>query len=333
MPTVADRVAQTVVKLTLEPELEQHFHSDSYGYRPGKSAHDAIRVTRKRCWQSDWVLELDIKGMFDNLSHSLIMKALSHHTSEKWILLYCERWLGAEMINPDGTTLARTLGTPQGGVISPLLMNLFMHFGFDVWMEREFKGIKWARYADDIVVHAKTENEVKVLKMRLGSRLREVGLEMHPEKTRIVYCGSSPNRKKHEHTKFTFLGYEFRFRQALNRQGKSFTSFSPAVGKKQLKEMRRRIKREFCLKNKLHWSLEQIAAFVNPILRGWIQYYGAFRKSELFKLTVYMNQVLVQWLCRKHQIPRNKKNICYLRFKKVVKRQPSLFVHWNLVRS
>lgn len=333
IPTVMDRVAQAVVKLTLEPVVEPHFHEDSYGYRPGKSAHDAVAVTRMRCWKYDWVLELDIKGMFDNIPQELILKALSHHTQEKWIHLYCERWLKADMLTPEGVLETRTKGTPQGGVVSPLLVNLFMHYGFDLWMQREFPLLPWARYADDIVIHARTEDEAVALKERLQSRLREIGLEMHPEKTQIVYCKDSKRKNKGRKVSFTFLGFEFRPREALSRSGGCFTSFSPAVGKAQLKEMRRRIKYDFKLNSKLHWSLEDIAKFINPVVRGWLQYFGAFRKSELVKLAVHLNWVLARWLCRKHQINLAGRETGYQLLKTITRRKPDLFVHWKISRS
>lgn len=331
VPTVSDRVAQAVAKLTLEPQLDPLFHEDSYGYRPGKSAHDALGATRKRCWQYDWILEFDICGMFDNISHELIMKALSHHTQERWLLLFCERWLKADMVGPQGERIKRAKGTPQGGVISPLLMNLFMHYGFDKWMGREFPELPWARFADDGCIHARSKGEAEKVMEGLRGRLREVGLEMHPDKTRIVYCRDSNRRGGHQPDSFNFLGYDFMPRCAKSRRG-NFTSFIPAVGRKQLKEMRRRIKHEFKLRSKLHWSLSEIAKFVNPVLRGWLNYYGAFCSSEMAKLWRYMNQVLCNWVVKKYKGLNRGRSNGFGFLNRAYKAHPNLFVHWKFAR-
>ncbi len=187
IPTVSDRVAQAAVKLVLEPELEPHFHEDSYGYRPGRSAHQAIAVTRKRCWYNDWVLEFDIRGLFDNIDHTLLMKSVRHHTACNWVLLYIERWLTAPVQQKDGTLRQRTKGTPQGGVVSPLLANLFMHYAFDRWMTIQFPRLPFCRYADDGLVHCRSLKQAEYVRERLAQRLKECGLELHPVKTRIVY--------------------------------------------------------------------------------------------------------------------------------------------------
>jgi RNA-directed DNA polymerase len=332
VPTVSDRVAQTVVKLTLEPELEPNFHEDSYGYRPGKSAHDAVRVTRERCWKFDWLLEFDVKAMFDNIPHSLVMKALEHHTKEKWILLYCERWLKAEMMNPGGELVPRSLGTPQGGVISPLLMNLFLHYGFDLWMGREFPKLPWVRFADDACIHVRTQAEGEEVRKRLESRLREIGLEMHPEKTRLIYCRDESRRINHDHTSFTFLGYEFRSRCARRRDGKLFSRFLPAVGKEQLKQMRRKIKTDLALHMKHHWTIEQVAILVNPVMRGWLNYYGAFYGSEMSKICRHLNLVVCQWIRRKYKRLKGGRSNGFKLMQVLHKRNPTLFVHWKMVR-
>ncbi|MES9859192.1 MAG: group II intron reverse transcriptase/maturase [Sedimenticola sp.] len=195
IPTVADRVAQMVVKQFLEPELEKHFHSDSYGYRPGKSALGAVGQARERCWKSNWVLDLDIKGFFDNIDHELIMRAVSRHTDEKWVLIYIERWLKAPVEMLDGSHTYPEKGTPQGGVVSPLLANLFLHYAFDQWMERENPTISFERYADDAVCHCKNRIQAEKLQQELNERMGSVGLELHPEKTKIVYCKDDNRRE------------------------------------------------------------------------------------------------------------------------------------------
>jgi RNA-directed DNA polymerase len=207
VPTVADRVAQTAAAMLLEEKLEPIFHPDSYGYRPGRSAHDALTVTRRRCWKQAWVLDLDIRAFFDNVSHDLLLKAVAHHTRERWVLLYIERWLKAPMQMPDETLVARETGTPQGSPISPLLANLFMTYAFDMWMVREHPDAPFERYADDIVVHCDTEMQARRLWADIAKRLKTVGLEVHPEKTKVVYCKDANRTGDSEHTSFDFLGY------------------------------------------------------------------------------------------------------------------------------
>ncbi len=219
VPNTADRVAQTAAAMLLEEKLEPIFHRDSYGYRPGRSAHDALAVARKRCWRQDWVLDLDVRAFFDSVPHDLLLKAVAHHTDERWVLLYIERWLKAPMQMPDGTLVAREKGTPQGSPISPLLANLFMHYAFDRWMDREFPGCPFERYADDVVAHCDTEEQARHLRAAIADRLGALGLELHPDKTKIVYCKDTNRRGDYEHTSFDFLGYTFRGRLARGRQG------------------------------------------------------------------------------------------------------------------
>ena len=231
VPNVADRVAQTAAAMLLEEKLEPIFHPDSYGYRPGRSAHGALAVARKRCWNKDWVLDLDVRAFFDSVGHDLLMKAVAHHTDERWVLLYIERWLKAPMTMRDGTTAPREMGTPQGSPISPLLANLFMHYAFDKWMDREHPGCPFERYADDVVIHCDTEQQAQQLWAGLVERLGSLGLELHPDKTKIVYCKDTNRRDEAEHTSFDFLGYTFRGRLARGRRG-FFVSFSPAMSPK-----------------------------------------------------------------------------------------------------
>lgn len=242
VPTVADRVAQMVAKIYFEPCVEPHFHRDSYGYRPGKSAMDAIAVTRQRCWKYDWVLEFDIKGLFDNIDHELLMKAVRKHTNNPWLILYIQRWLQAPILMPNQDLVKRTKGTPQGGVISPVLANLFLHYTFDKWMEKVHGDKPFARYADDAVVHCQSKNAAERLKMELETRLKECGLELHPVKTRIVYCKDDNRRLQNEEIAFDFLGYTFRPRRAKNREGKYFISFIPGASNQAKKSMRQTIR-------------------------------------------------------------------------------------------
>lgn len=328
VPTVGDRVAQTVVKLTLEPCLEPHFFGDSYGYRPGKSAHMAMRVTRKRCWEFDWLLEFDVKGMFDNINHELIIKALNHHGIDKWIIIYCERWLKAATISPEGASIARLQGTPQGGVISPLLMNLFMHYGFDSWMQRTFPDNPWVRYADDGCVHAKTKEEAEEIRIELTKRLSEIGLEIHPNKTRIIYCRDSNRKGTDMPDSFVFLGFEFKTREARSKTGNLFLSFLPALSKEKLREMRRHIKYKLRIKQRVDLAIEQIATWINPIIRGWLNYYGASYKSALVPLCSYLNDTLARWAAKKFKKLHRGRINSYAHLKKICAMKPKLFAHW-----
>lgn len=329
IPTVSDRIAQMVVKIVFEPEVEPHFLPDSYGYRPNKSALDAVAVTRQRCWQSNWVLEFDIKGLFDNISHELLMKAVRTHTQNKWVLLYIERWLRAPMQYTDGSQIARTCGTPQGGVISPVLSNLFLHYVFDKWMQRHNPVVPWCRYADDGVAHCKTEAKARVLLLALKQRFGECGLELHPEKTKIIYCRDGKRKGVYQNTAFEFLGYTFRSRLVKNsKQGDLFTGFSPAVSKSAQKSMRAKTK-SFRLYRRSELSLEEISLKFNPTLRGWLNYYGKFNPSEMSSVWRHFNKTLVAWAMRKYKRFRGQKTRAAKFIKGIADKQPSLFAHWH----
>jgi RNA-directed DNA polymerase len=329
VPTVADRVAQMVVKMLLEPDLEPVFLPDSYGYRPGKSALDAVAATRERCWRYDWVLEFDIKGLFDNIDHALLMRALEKHAACKWVRLYIGRWLTAPLKLADGTLVERTKGTPQGGVVSPVLANLFLHYAFDAWMTRMLPGVPWCRYADDGLVHCRTEAEALAIKAALQARFAECGLEIHPEKTQIVYCKDGSRKGQYPITKFDFLGYTFRRRVVKNRTRKSlFVSFTPAVSSKALKSMRE-ITRWLNYRNRTDLSLRDIARLHNPILRGWIAYYGRFYPSALYPIYRHFNKTLVAWAMRKYRRLKGHKTRASRFLEGIAKRQPFLFAHWR----
>ena len=328
VPTVADRVAQMVVKHIVERALEPSFKPDSYGYRPNKSALDAIQVTRKRCWEYDWVLEFDIRGLFDNIDHTLLLRAVRKHVKCKWALLYIERWLKAPMELEDGTLVQRTRGTPQGGVISPVLANLFMHYTFDAWMAREHPALPWCRYADDGLVHCRTEAEALAIKAMLAARLAECHLEMHPEKTNIVYCKDGNRRGKYPNTTFDFLGYCFRARAARNRKGQLFTSFGPQVSTISLKAMRQKI-RELNLRKSTQIRLADIAQKLNPILQGWLNYYGRFCPAAMDPVWRYINATLVAWVMRKYKRYAGRKIQASQLIGSIAIKRPKLFVHWH----
>jgi RNA-directed DNA polymerase len=330
VPTVADRVAQMVVKMVLEPTVEPVFLSDSYGYRPGKSALDAVEITRQRCWRYDWVLEFDIKGLFDNIDHGLLLRALEKHTECEWAKLYIRRWLTAPLQMADGTQVERTRGTPQGGVVSPVLANLFLHYTFDVWMTRTFPGVPWCRYADDGLVHCRTEQEAQAILDALKARLAACYLEMHPDKTRIVYCKDVRRKGAHSNVKFDFLGYTFRPRLVKNRiLNNLFVRFTPAVSTKALKAMRQTT-RQLNYRNRTDLSLEEISRLHNPVLRGWIAYYGRFYPSALYPVFRHFNMTLVAWAMKKYLRLRGHKTRAVLFLERIAKRQPHLFVHWQL---
>ncbi|EDU6362791.1 group II intron reverse transcriptase/maturase [Salmonella enterica] len=329
IPTVSDRIAQMVVELAFEPQVEPHFLADSYGYRPNKSALDAVGVTRKRCWYYEWVLEFDIVGLFDNIPHDLIMKAVDKHNPSPWVRLYIQRWLTAPMVMPDGEVKARTKGTPQGGVISPLLANLFMHYVFDKWLVKYYPKVPWCRYADDGILHSRSEAEAIEMREILRKRFAECGLEMHPKKTRIIYCKDGSRKGNYEHTMFDFLGYTFRRRVVKNTKRNSlFVSFTPAASKTALKAMRREI-RASGIRNKADWSIEQIAKWLNPKLNGWINYYGKYTCSALFGLFRHINITLIKWARGKYKKLRWQKTKAHQFLEEMAKRSPKLFAHWK----
>ena len=329
VPTVSDRIAQMVVKQLIEPDLDPIFLPDSYGYRPRKSALDAAGVTRERCWKYDWVLEFDIRGLFDNISHELLLRAVRKHVKCKWALIYIERWLKAPM-EQDGIRKERTLGTPQGGVISPILSNLFLHYTFDLWMKRTHPDLPWCRYADDGLVHCRTEQEAEALKAELRARLAECHLELHPTKTKIVYCRDGKRKGTYPNVKFDFLGYCFRPRWIKkSRDNSMFCGFNPAVSPSALKTMRSTI-RDLNIRRQTQLSLADIARTLNPLVRGWIEYYGRYAPSALSPMLRYVNQTLVRWAMRKFKRFRAHKIRASGFLQKLVREKMSLFVHWRI---
>jgi RNA-directed DNA polymerase len=330
VPNVADRIAQTAAAMLLEEKLEPIFHPDSYGYRPGRSALDALAVTRKRCWRQDWVVDLDIRAFFDSVPHDLLMKAVAHHTDERWVLLYIERWLKAPMQMPDGTLAAREVGTPQGSPISPLLANLFMHYAFDKWMGRSYPGCPFERYADDVVVHCNTERQAQRLRADIADRLKTLGLELHPDKTKIVYCKDTKRRGATEHTSFDFLGYTFRGRTVQGRHG-LFIGFNPAMSTNAKKAKGKQI-RDWHLNRRSGTDLSGLAEGINPQVRGWVNYYGAFYRSELHSLALRIDQHLVRWAMQKHKRLRGKPLKAWAWLAAVRQHQPKLFAHWQIAR-
>ncbi|TDB94023.1 group II intron reverse transcriptase/maturase [Nonomuraea longispora] len=329
VPTVADRVAQTVAALALEPRTESIFHDDSFGYRPGRGALDAVARCRRRCWEKDWVIDLDVRKFFDSVPWDLMIKAVAVNTTheQRWIVLYVRRWLAALILTTEGRLAERDRGTPQGSAISPVLANLFMHYAFDSWLEREFPAVEFERFADDAVVHCATERRAREVLAALGTRMEQVGLELHPAKTKIVYCRDRNRRLDHEETAFTFLGYTFRARKAPTRDRTAiFSAFLPAVSKDALKKMGAEL-RSWRIHLRTTSDLGELARWMNPVIRGWIAYYGKFYRTALNVFLKRINTYLVRWARRKFKRLRS--------FKKaqrwwtgLLQRQPTLFAHW-----
>ncbi len=329
VPTVADRIAQTVVKQLLEPVIDPIFHANSYGYRPGRSAHDAIAMVRRRSWEYDWVIEFDIKGLFDNIDHSLLMRALRKHCKTPWVLMYVERWLKAPMLMPEGNLVSRTCGTPQGGVVSPILANLFLHYTFDKWVEINLPSIRFCRYADDGIIHCRSKAQAEFALTKIRERFLQCNLELHPQKTKIVYCKDINRKENHSCVQFTFLGYTFRPRKSVDKYGRVYVNFAPAVSRSALKAMRQTI-RGWHLQLKCDKSLSDLSSMFNPILRGWYQYYGKFHSSAMNALWKHLNGYLTRWLMRKYKRLARHKTRAWQALKRLAIMYPNAFVHWNL---
>jgi RNA-directed DNA polymerase len=331
IPTIADRVAQTVVARRLEAKVEPIFHPDSYGYRPRRSALDAVGACRERCWKTDWVIDLDIQKFFDSVDHALMVKAVEAHADVPWVVLYVKRWLSAPLALPDGTLQPRDRGTPQGSAVSPVLANLFMHYAFDMWMAREYPGVAFERYADDAVVHCVTERQARNLVEAIGDRMEQVGLRLHPDKTKVVYCQDGKRRLDRELTAFTFLGFTFRARPARTTHGKMFVSFQPAISKDAQTKISGQIRR-WRLHRRIGHTLADLARQINPVVRGWMQYYGAFYRSALQPLLSRINAYLMRWIRNKYKRLRPIKKAT-ASWQRITSQHPRLFAHWAWVRG
>lgn len=329
IPTVSDRVAQMVVKLYLEPKVEPYFHTDSYGYRPGKSAIEALGVTRERCWRYNWVVDLDIVGFFDNLDHEMMLRAVRTHTECQWIVLYITRWLKAPVQSEDGMLTSREKGTPQGGVISPLLANLFLHYAFDAWIAKTYPDVVFERYADDAVVHCMTEREAQEVKTALETRLAACHLELHAEKTKIVYCKDDRRKGTYAHESFDFLGYTFRPRGAVDRAGKLFIGFNPAVSQNAAKSMRLAM-REWAMHRRADKELHDLSQMYNPVIRGWVNYYSKYYKTGLYPTFHHLNRILIRWAMRKYKRLKNHQRGAGYWLGNVARDNPQLFAHWQM---
>lgn len=329
IPTVGDRIAQGVVKDYLEPSLETIFHSSSFGYRPGRSAHDAIKQCQNNCQKYAWVIDVDIKGFFDNISHEIMLQQLQQHTTEKWVLLYAERWLKAGVEQEDKSITARTKGTPQGGVISPLLANLYLHYGFDKWMDEQYPQNPFERYADDIVIHCSSKAEAEKLMGQLKTRMQEYELELHPEKTKIVYCKNYQRQERHDNESFTFLSYSFQPRTIKSKfgRGKRLLVFGAAICNAAKTSIRTVIKTVLPTQwntQKLEWFAQRL----NPKIRGWINYYSLFNKDEAHGVFYYLNELIRKWMKNTYKICGKKK--LYKKYQLTQAENPWLFYHWKI---
>lgn len=332
IPTVADRIAQEVVRRHLEPILEPVFHPDSYGYRPGRSAIDAIRTARQRCWRSAWVLDIDIKSFFDSIDHELLLRAVRKHSECAWVRLYIERWLKAPAMLDSGELVARTQGTPQGGVISPWLANLFLHYAFDTRMRRAMPGTPFERYADDIICHCRSEREAQALWRMIEDRLTACGLVLHPQKTKVVYCKDTHRAGEHANVTFDFLGYTFQPRRAKWPGGAYGVSYLSAASPSALKAIRSAV-RKWSLQRRSDKELPDLARMFNPYIRGWIGYYRHFYKSALYPTLRRIDAHLLQWAARKYKRFRRRPQRTRAWLAQVVRRSPNLFAHWKLLHG
>lgn len=329
IPTVSDRIAQGVVKDYLEPMMESIFHPSSFGYRPGRSAHDALEQCRVNCIQKAWVLDVDIKGFFDNISHSTMLQLLAQHTQEKWVLMYVERWLKGGVEQEDGSIAARTKGTPQGGVISPLLANLYLHHAFDKWMELTHSHYSFERYADDIVIHCNSKSEAERMRTELESKMQEFELTLHPEKTKIVYCKNYQRPERHDNESFTFLSYSFQPRTIKSKFGKAkrIIVFGAAICNAAKTSIRTAIREVL----RTQWStqtLDWFAGKLNPKIRGWINYYSKFNKDESHGVFYYLNELIRKWIKNTYKI-RGKDKL-YKKYQQIQAENPLLFHHWKI---
>ena len=325
IPTVRDRIAQEVVKEYMEQRIDALFHPNSYGYRPMKSSKEAIAQVRENCLKYDWVVDMDISKFFDEISHKLMLKAIEAMKMDNWVKMYVQRWLEMKIVKADGTIYDRGgKGTPQGGVISPLLANLYLHYGLDKWLEKNYPQTRFVRYADDAVVHCRTKEEAEQLLEAIKARMAEIGLRLNETKTKIVYCKDYRRKQEYEQIQFGFLGYSFQPRQ-IQSGGNRFMGFTPEISKDNQTKIRENIR------DTVHWrntrqTIDEIAEQLNSKLRGWINYFGLYGKRRLSNVMFYLDEKLVNWLGKKHK-QRKMKSV--QRLKTLRKRQPQLFYHWE----
>lgn len=331
IPTISDRVGQMVVKEYLEPRFEKIFSIHSYGYRPGKNAHQALEAVRQNCRKTDWVIDVDIKGFFDNINHEKLLKALEKHVSEKWCIMYIRRWLQTPVQTESGALIQKlSKGTPQGGVISPLLANLFLHYAMDKWLEQTHPTVKYIRYADDVVLHCKSKVQADYVLENLRKRMFNCGLELHPEKTKIVYCKDYRRQGTYKTVKFDFLGYSFQPRSTVpGGKGTLFLGYDCAISISSKKCIAEKMK-EIDIPNLTHKSIVGVAQYLEPYIRGWINYYGKFRISMLNPVFQLLRRHLVQWVRKRYKRYKTSINRAYDWLKRIRIQFPTLFYQWRL---
>ena len=327
IPTVEDRIAQTVFSLLLEPVLEPKFSDNSFGFRPGRSAHDAVKRASDNCRSYGYVIDLDIEKFFENVDHELLFRAVKKHATTPWMVLYVERWLKSPSQNVDGSLTPRERGTPQGGVASPLLANLFLHYAFDSWMEKTFPSLPFERYVDDIVVHCKSRKQAEYVQGLIRQRLEKCGLRLHPAKTKIVFCKNQWRQDDSKCVKFDFLGFTFQPRRCRVKD-EIFTGFCPAISSRAMKKIRSECK-SWKLHNQSSISLQEIAKKINPTIRGWYNYYSKFYRSLCLKTLACVDSCLVRWMRRKYLRYSKHKTKAYDALAVIRTRNPKLFFHWE----
>ena len=331
IPTISDRIGQMVIKIYLEPRLEKEFSPYSFGYRPNKSAHQALEQVRKNCWKTDWVIDLDIKGFFDNIDHSKLMLAIEKHVPEEWVKRYIARWLACPIMTKSGSLITKQgKGTPQGGVISPLLANLFLHYGFDKWLEQVDTTVNFTRYADDVIVNCKSQQQAEFILKAIENRMQQIGLELHPQKTKIVYCKDYRRKASYHQVKFDFLGYSFQPRTSKSKKRRGlFLGFDCSISinsRKQIADTLGALKVHRMTSN----SIVGIAKILNPMIRGWINYYGKFRKSMLHGVFKLLNNRLVRWARKRYKRYKTSIKRAYQWFYRIKEQFPKLFYHWSM---
>lgn len=330
IPTIGDRVAQMVVKEYLEARFEKIFSPNSYGYRPDRNAHQALEKVRQNCRKTDWVIDLDIKGFFDNIDHERLMLAVQKHVPEKWCLLYIQRWLTMPVQTKSGELIQKQgKGTPQGGVISPLLANLFLHYAMDKWLEQNHPKVEYVRYADDAILHCRTKTEAEQTLAALDERMKACGLELHPEKTKQVYCRDYRRQDTYETVKFDFLGYSFQPRSTKSKQtGKLFLGFDCAISISSKKRIADKL--EDLKIDRLNFkSIVGVALYLEPFIRGWINYYGKYRITELKPVFLLLRQRLVWWARKRYKRYKTNMVKAYRWLDRVQKQFPNLFYQWR----
>jgi len=330
IPTVSDRIAQQVVKMYLEPRLEKEFLNNSYGYRPNKSAHDAVKEVQQNVLKYKWVIDLDIQAFFEHVNHELLYKALAVHVSEKWVVMYIRRWLEAPVQFNDGTLkYSEGNGTPQGGVISPLLSNLYLHYCIDKWLSIHYPKVKMVRYADDMIVHCETESEAIAILDKITIRMKECNLTVHPEKTKIVYCKKSGRNLKGKSVQFDFLGFSFLPTITRLKLGGVFLQYDCKMSRTSKKRILQEI-REMELHKKSQSTLQDLAIRLNPKIRGWINYYGKVKLKSLKPVFYYLHHRLIKWILNTYKRFKRSRVLAVKWLRGITKDYPNLFYHWSL---